>query len=275
MKLISWNMNRRRDNWTVLADVMQENGAVAAMVQEAVQPAAETASNLRIHPDPSLGDNPWHIPVPATTKRNFASAVVVYGDTPIEPWTPKPIGQAADGGPAISHPGQWVAVGIDEPETRLWIVSLYGIWDRMPDSGDIFAEATLHRALSDLALLFQAKATDRLVLAGDLNIWRGYGQEKWRRRYQTVFDRLEAYGLKLAGPHRTIEKPLEGCPCNAGNDCSHVRTYRHQHRKSSTPYQNDFVFARGVQVGRCDALDEERYWKHSDHCPLLFEITGT
>src|ERR1035437_9832749 len=214
------------------------------------------------------------MPVPTAAKRNFASAVAVRGDAPIEPWTPTPIGQAAYSAPAISHPGQWVAVGIGEPERRVWIVSLYGIWDTMPDNGDIFAEATLHRALSDLTWLFQATATKRLVLAGDLNIWRGYGQKKWEPRYRTVFDRLEAYGLDLAGPHRTLGTPLEGCPCGAGTACSHVRTYRHQHSRNSTPYQNDYVFARGVQVARCDTLDEERHWEHSDHCPILIELNG-
>lgn len=62
------------------------------------------------------------------------------------------------------------------------MVSLYGIWHTMPDSKDIYAEASLHRAPSDLALLFQARATERLVLAGDLNIWRGYGHKKWEPR---------------------------------------------------------------------------------------------
>jgi endonuclease/exonuclease/phosphatase family metal-dependent hydrolase len=174
----------------------------------------------------------------------------------------------------LIHPGQWVAVSVGEPHDRVWVVSLYGIWETMPDNGDIFAEATLHRALSDLALLFQGRTTKRLVLAGDLNIWRGYGHKKWEPRYRTVFDRLSAYGIELAGPHRTTGLPLDGCPRKAEEACSHVRTYRHQHGKNSTPYQNDFVFTRGVQVGQCDALDEERHWEHSDHCPILLELNG-
>ena len=36
MKLISWNMKCRTDNWKVLADMMDEHEADVAMVQEAV-----------------------------------------------------------------------------------------------------------------------------------------------------------------------------------------------------------------------------------------------
>lgn len=47
---------------------------------------------------------------------------------------------------------------------------------------------------------------DRVILAGDLNILRGCGEwsnEYWKKRYATVFDRLEALGLKFIGPKYT------------------------------------------------------------------------
>jgi hypothetical protein len=273
MKLISWNMNQRPSNWAVLAELMLEHGADVAMVQEAVAPPTGT-DRLRVFADPSLGDAPWRIPVPAGARRNFASAVAVLGDMPVETWVPKPLSLAEYSSPVISHPGQWVAVGVGEPEQRVWVVSLYGLWETMPDTKDIFAEATLHRALSDLALLVHTRDTERVVLAGDLNIWRDYGHKKWVPRYQSVFDRLSAYGLDLIGPHRTDGAPLEGCPCKGGSKCLHVRTYRHQKRADSTPYQTDFAFARGVQVRRCVALDEGRHWLQSDHCPILVEFSA-
>ena len=110
------------------------------------------------------------------------------------------------------------------------------------------------------------------MLAGDLNIWRGYGGSEWDPRYRTVFDRLRSYKLALAGPRRIGGEPLPDCPCGQGEDCDHVRTYRHQQRKDSPPYQNDHVSTRGVRVEGCVAMDEERYWEHSDHCPLLVEV---
>ena len=274
MKLISWNMHQRAENWAVLAELMREYDAVSAMVQEAVAPPPKIRDDLRVFPDPSLGDKPWRMPVPTGARRNFASAVAVLGEVPVEPWIPAAIGMAAYGEPAISHPGQWVAIGLGEPERRVWAVSLYGLWETMPDSKDIFAQATLHRALSDLALLLQARAISRVVVAGDLNIWRGYGHKDWEPGYRSVFERLGAYGVTLIGPHRTVDPPLEGCPCGAGADCSHVRTYRHQRRASGTPYQNDYAFVRGIDRATCVALDDERYWQHSDHCPLLIDLPG-
>src|SRR5258707_548869 len=95
-----------------------------------------------------------------------------------------------------------------------------------------------HRTRFPMAYKFSAI----LVLAGDLNIWRGYGGKKWEPGYRSVFDRLEAYGIRLAGPHRTVGSPLPECPCKDGEDCSHVRTYRHGRRQDSRPLQLDFVF---------------------------------
>ena len=197
MKLISWNTNQRAENWAVLAELMREYEAVAAMVQEAVAPPPETCYDLRVFPDPSLGDKRWRMPIPGGARRNFASAIAVLGEVPVEPWMPAAIGMAAYGEPAISHPGQWVAIGLGEPEKRVWAVSLYGLWETMPDSEDIFAQATLRRALSDLALLLQSRATRRVVVAGDLNIWRGYGHKHWELGYRSVFERLGAYGVAL------------------------------------------------------------------------------
>jgi Endonuclease/Exonuclease/phosphatase family len=272
MRLISWNMNQRTGSWRLLSELMREYDVGAAMVQEAVAPPNGIEQTLKVFSDPSLGDTPWRTPVPTGTTRTFASAVAVRSDVPAEAWVPMPLGSAAYGAPAISHPGQWVAVGTGDVDDRTWIVSLYGLWDTMPDSGDIFAEATLHRAISDLTWLLQARSTRRVVIAGDLNIWLGYGHKKWEPRYRTVFDRLAAYGLEVAGPYRMTEEPLAGCPCKAGAGCKHVRTYRHMHRADSTPYQNDYVFVRGGRVTRCEALDEERCWATSDHCPIFVEL---
>ena len=279
MKLISWNMNVRPANWAVLGELMSEHDAEIGMLQEAVRPGGSLGA-LRVIGDPSLGSDPWRMPIPTGTKRKFACALAVRKSSSVEPHEPKDLARAAYGAPAISHPGQWVAAAVGAGAARTWVVTLYGMFDKMNDSGDIYAEASLHRAISDLTPLLQERATKRVVLAGDLNIWRGYGgrvsksprAKMWEARYKTVFDRLEAYGLTLAGPTRCDGPALAGCPCERGDACGHVRTYRHQRRSSSIPYQNDYVFTRGVKVARCVALDEERYWKHSDHCPLLIEI---
>src|SRR3954449_9533403 len=52
-------------------------------------------------------------------------------------------------------------------------VTLYGMWDSMGKGRDIYAEATLHRAISDLTPLLQRSRTD-VLLAGDLNVYRNW-----------------------------------------------------------------------------------------------------
>lgn len=208
----------------------------------------------------------------ARPKRKFASAIAVRRGTVVDQWAPTPLGEAKYGAPVISHPGQWVAIEV-LLERPLWLVSLYGLWETVPDSKDIYAEATLHRALSDLALLLHSRKAKRVILAGDLNIWRDYGGKRWKPRYDSVFTRLDAYGMTLAGPSRADGPPLKGCPCDGGKDCAHVRTYRYQRKANSTPLQLDFAFTRGVRVKNCVALDDERYWSASDHCPILVELS--
>jgi len=75
-------MHQRAENWAALAQLMREYDAVAAMVQEAVAPPPKIRDDFRVFPDPSLGDKPWRMPVPAGARRNFASAVAVLGDLP-------------------------------------------------------------------------------------------------------------------------------------------------------------------------------------------------
>jgi endonuclease/exonuclease/phosphatase family metal-dependent hydrolase len=181
----------------------------------------------------------------------------------VEPWTPCSLSEVTHGSLTISHPGQWVAISLSG-DIKISFVSIYGIFDRMKNR-PIFADATLHRAISDLTWLLLSKK-ERIVIGGDFNIWQDYGRLK--KRYQTIFDRLKAHGLDLAGPFNL--SPLLNCPCNDPVNCRHVHTHRNR-TSPEKPFQNDFIFSRGVKVS-CAALNEERHWVHSDHCPILAEI---
>lgn len=165
-----------------------------------------------------------------------------------------------------------VAARVGEEPECIWAVSLYGLWDEMDQSREIYAEATLHRALSDLTPLMQKKSAQRMIIAGDLNVWHGFKGKPWGARYKTVFDRLAAYELELVGPFRAEGAALDGCPCGSGANCRHVQTYRHQRKAGGMPFQNDYVFARGLEVKGCEALDDDASWSESDHCPVLVEV---
>ena len=148
-------------------------------------------------------------------------------------------------------------------------MSLYGIWDQ--DERFLFAEGTLHRALSDLTVLFQDRRRPRILLAGDFNIYREWAASSvggdWSPRYDTVFNRLEAYGLHFAGP--AASEPLQNCPCGRGSECRHVRTFAFQRKATNRPYQLDFVFATaGVEVVECAVISDESDWTYSDHLPV-------
>lgn len=127
-------MNGRAANWPVLAQLMDERGADVAMLQEAVK-SDDGYGGLEAVGDPTLGDDPWRMPMPSETKRRFASALAVRRSVSMDRHQPKQLADAAYGEPAISHPGQWVAAAIGEGSARTWVVSLYGMWDAMPDNG--------------------------------------------------------------------------------------------------------------------------------------------
>ena len=61
----------------------------------------------------------------------------------------------------------------------------------------------LHRTISDLSAFIGTPTKHRVVVAGDLSMVRGpsdYDKPYWARRYQVVFDRMEALGLPYIGP---------------------------------------------------------------------------
>ena len=80
--------------------------------------------------------------------------------------------QVADGGFACSHPGQFAVSDIAlAGGGRLIVVSLYGIWDLVSGTRDRYVEATLHRAISDLSVVFQEPGADLTLVAGDFNLY--------------------------------------------------------------------------------------------------------
>jgi endonuclease/exonuclease/phosphatase family metal-dependent hydrolase len=173
-------------------------------------------------------------------------------------------------------------VRIPDRTRDLAVVSLYGIWDSMGDGRAIYAEATLHRAISDLTPLLQRPRTD-VVLAGDLNIYRNWqhgspdADRLWADRYDTVFDRLAAYGLTYRGPLRGSATDGGTCRCGLRDDCRHVNTYR---TSAGNLFQLDYVFASSaVDVTRCDPADppasresRHRAWQLSDHLAVLVDV---
>jgi endonuclease/exonuclease/phosphatase family metal-dependent hydrolase len=272
LTVCSWNMRQNPDAWVRLRQIGEERGVQVALLQEAVPPPTE---GWQTHP---VWDEveAWRVTAHSDVRRAFASAIaVVDPGVGMSPVTPQPLNQVAYTDFPISHPGQFAVADLTLPTGEsITAISLYGIWDR--DDRDLYAEATLHRAISDLTSVLQNRVNTPIVLAGDLNVYRDWHHatrgSEWASRYDTIFNRLAAYDLPLLGP--LGEAPLPGCPCSRAQ-CDHVRTYAHNMNPNNVPYQLDYVFASpALRLVECVVLEDDHAWKYSDHLPVLatFEV---
>ena len=268
----TWNMHQQPPAWNYLGRLRDEHGVQVVLVQEAIPPAGPGPwAAITPHPeDKSL----WRISVPPDSKRrNYASAVVLLDDgLSFHPQPATPLAVAGYGQFAASHPGQFAVakVGLPDLGHPLVVVSLYGVWHQPSGNG---AEATVHRAISDLTPLFLTEP--RVVVAGDLNIFRNTNNEG-QLRFDTVFTRLHAYNLRLRGPFRSSgSQPLQDCTCGQGADgCDHVETFRLL-RDNALPYQDDYVFAsEALEVVFCKPVHdpEVRELRYSDHWPVIASL---
>lgn len=277
LTVASWDVNQRAACWSQLETLRSEHGVQVALVQEAV-PGGEGHAFAFIEPPFSARER-WRIAVPPRVqRRNYASAIAILDETlRFEPLPPTNLSDAGWEDLAGSHPGQFAVGKLSVPgsPTEILLVSLYGVWHQPSGNG---AEATLHRAISDLTPLLLSNA--RVILAGDLNLFRNTNN-KGQPRFNTVFERLTAYGLELRGPFRSKGDPAQvGCTCRQGDNCDHVETFRIW-RRNAVPYQDDYVFStESLPASSCRALIHEvtdyadRSQRHSDHWPIVtvFEV---
>ena len=218
MRILSWNLHQSTAAWDSLSSMMVTQGVDVALVQEAVLPGA-APDGLKAWP-PFDEPSAWWIPVPAAVMRPWCSAVVARKDAVRRfPRPAVPLGAASSAALSATHPGQFAVADVAAGSEVLTVVSLYGLWERMPDGGDIYAEATLHRVISDVTPVLQARDRHPIVLAGDLNLWHDYPERVWGERYRTVFGRLAAYDLEVVGPFREPAVPAPGnCVCGRPRD---------------------------------------------------------
>ena len=138
-------------------------------------------------------------------------------------------------------------------------------------------DASIHRIISDLSLLVGKQSGHRIIAAGDLTVWHGYGEnEYWKRRYDTVFDRMEAIGLPLVGPQHPNGRQADPWPSWLPKDSLNVPTYYNIGGSPATATgQLDFVFASKGMAGSVDvrALNDPEEWGPSDHCRIEIEIS--
>ncbi len=273
MKLVSWNIAQRREPWRALSDSEYD----VALLQEASTPPTDVLDQI------AVDSTPWRT-VGGEAVRPWRTTVVKLSDRVGVEWLEtKSLEHAGDGELAVSRPGTLAAAVVNAPDTEaITVVSLYGVWERpyaAGESGWIYADASVHRLISDLSALIKLQNGHRIIAAGDLNILLGYGEyrsEYWAARYATVFDRMQAIGLSFVGPQAPHGRRADPWPDELPDDSNNVPTYHTTRQSPATATrQLDFVFAsrRLTDHLQVRAFNEPERWGPSDHCRIEIEVS--
>ena len=273
LKLISWNMAHKADNWHALID----SSIDVALLQEAVVPPDELKEFIIID-----DNNEWV--KPGLTWRAAVAGLTASIKIDFMPLKTQPLGGGDPEALMVSRPGSLSAAGIKIRETgeEIFVVSMYATWMnpiRQTGSSWIFADASAHRLISDLSGLIGQQKGHKIIAAGDLNILYSYGEggsSYWKGRYDTVFDRMAALGLKFVGPQapeggRQASPWPKELPLGSLN----VPTFHtNQQSPATATRQLDFVFASASIANRVTvkALNSLEEWGPSDHCRKLIEL---
>ena len=160
---------------------------------------------------------------------------------------------------------------------------MYALWEKpYPTTGSswIYADAAVHRLISDISVFVGQQSGHRILAAGDLNILHGYGDHKsgyWASRYATVFDRMRALGLSFVGPQAPAGRRADPWPDELPRTSHNVPTYRtDRHRPTTATRQLDFVFASNGLTEQCQvsARNEPDAWGPSDHCQVHIVVAS-
>src|SRR4051812_38731933 len=277
MRVLSWNVGHNQGIWQTLEELRSQEQFDVALLQEATAPT-ESQVSRGVTPD-QLDVKRWRTEI-SGHPRPWRTAVAWWGPLDVQPIESAPLAQVSEDDLERlpeSYPGAFTAVRIGD----LKLVSLYGVWEHLPGAGGSYSLASVPRAISDLTRLWFGETNPQIAIAGDWNVWHSYGDapawdvRQWSSRSDTVFARMEAEGLHLAGPFG--QSALAACPCGPRDDCRHVQTYWHQHKEGATPYQTDYVAATAAVEISAPAvvthLHAEPLWNGlSDHAALVFDI---
>ena len=271
LTIISWNMQHQAANWeTVLS-----SGADAALLQEAKSPPPIIANKLTI----DIDDNHMAMKLPWR-----AAVVGLSSRIEFTPIPTQPLGGDNRDAIMVSRPGTFApaVVRILETGEELVIVSLYSTWANpinYANSNLLYADASVHRLISDLSALIGRQRNHKIIVAGDLNILYGYGEDGnpyWKRRYDTIFDRMSALDMRFIGP-QAPDGGIQASPWpkELPADSRNVPTFRTNKSKPETATrQLDYVFASDsiadrLSVRAANSLEE---WGPSDHCRIFIDL---
>ena len=274
VKLISWNIARRQECWRRLLDM----GADLALLQEAAEPPPDIAERIEFNPEL------WRMAGDDTDRlRAWRAAVVKLSDRVQVDWIEaKSIAEAKSGELAVSRLGTLAAAHVTPPGSEPFVcISMYAPWTTphaSTGSSWIVSDASAHHLVSDLSAFIGRQRGHRIVAVGDLNVLYGHGEHGsayWAGRYETVFTRTKALGLRFLGPQTPNGRQADPWPEELPRNSRIVPTYHTTRQTPATATrQLDFVlasegFADSLTVRALNAADQ---WGPSDHCRLEIEI---
>lgn len=271
LRLVSWNMNHSPKAWTFLlsSDPLPD----VALLQEALKP-----KKVPYWSTPTA-DEPWQI---HGYVMKFCTAVVGLSDrVKGRPLATRRIGETGEHELPVSLPGTiaLAEISIASGET-VTVISTYSTWEySFSKSQQTFADASAHRIISDISALSCSPKGHHLIVAGDWNIFHGYGDDGsdyWKARYQTVFSRMEALGLMFVGPQYPGGILADSNPGYFPSDSKNVPTLRKRGagKPATARDQLDFVFASSSLCDRLrvKALNTAEEWGPSDHCRITIDL---
>ena len=276
IRVVSWNVARRRDPWFELAEMARRGEADLALLQEAGNPPGEIADRFRYENDalgPTLFDR-WPLVVQLSDKVE----VEWFRQVSAKGWwcSDREIEVSGIGTMAVAR-----VVPCGQAEEAFLAVSMYARWTRAhPITGPkpgLHADISAHRILSDLQTFmdYLDPSHYRILAAGDLNLCYGATEASWYERERIVWDRFNTLGLELLGPQLPHGRAASSTPPESPENTRDVPTY---HSNRQTPAeanrQLDYAFAsRGFhETVTVRALNGVEEWGPSDHCRLLIEI---
>ncbi len=307
IKVVSWNIRKSHAPWRQLLDMDVD----VALLQEAAEPPEDVVRIRKGELPPSEGAGPLDIgPREAWDSHSWNSdwwrgrwkalydrwpMVVRLSDRVDVEWF-KQVGPMwqypAVDEIAVSGIGTITAARIiprDSSINPFIAVSMYGQWFSVQPSVKTswnggFADSSVHRIISDISSFigYENPETHRILAAGDLNIYHGYGDGSrppyWEERYCSVFERMRAIGLEFMGPQVPNGRQADTKAWREPEDSRNVVTFYPPGKNPETAsnLQLDYVFAsRGfhekVAVRALNAVEE---WGASDHCRLLIEVAS-
>jgi hypothetical protein len=165
LTLTSWNIRGSDECWRQLA----ASSTDVAILQEAKAPPPDVAHLVKVD------ESPWKTG-PADANRNWRTAIArISSRARIRPIPIVLLSEADGWGLRISLPGTLAVaeVVVEATGEQFTAVSMYGVWERpcaATGSRWIYADAAVHRLVSDLSVLIGRQRGHKILAAGDLNI---------------------------------------------------------------------------------------------------------